>query len=143
MNKITFTAAGVLFVALTAFIVVRTGFIRATGDVAARAVIDPVSIDFGDIPQGGGVVSTTVRVKNIGNKPLELFRVSTSCGCTTATMDMSPLPSKEERQLNISFDPMAHPDQSGPIARVVYLQTSDPMTPEIEIDITGNVIPSE
>jgi hypothetical protein len=143
MNKAIFTAAGVLFVTITALIAMRTGSIRAIEDAAARAVIDPASIDFGDIPQGGGVVSTTVSVKNLGDKPLEIFRVSTSCGCTTAAMDTSPMQPKEERPLKIDFDPMVHPDQSGPITRVVYLQTSDPMAPEIEIDITGNVVPSE
>jgi hypothetical protein len=98
-------------------------------------------IDFGDIDQSGGVVSATVEVTNTGLGTLSINRVSTSCGCTTASMDESPLGPGEKRTLTIQFDPMAHPDESGPITRAVYIQTSDPEQPEVEIDVVGNVIP--
>ncbi|MCR4278849.1 MAG: DUF1573 domain-containing protein [bacterium] len=103
-------------------------------------VITPASINFGDIMQTAGFVSTTVMVKNTGTKPLKINRLSTSCGCTTAKMDQSDLAPDDERLLTVTFDPMAHPDQIGALIRVVYLQTSDPNTPETEINVTGNVI---
>ena len=102
--------------------------------------MNPSLVDFGDIDQAGGYVWAEVQVTNNGNKPLEFNRISTSCGCTTAEMDQSPLEPGLSRILSIRFDPMAHPDQSGPITRVVYLQTSDRDRPEIEIDVVGNVI---
>jgi len=98
-------------------------------------------INFGDIDQDGGVVSMTVEVSNTGNRALEINRISTSCGCTTATMDETPLAPGEKRTLTIQFDPMTHPDQSGLITRVVYIQSSDPNQSEVEIDVIGNVIP--
>ena len=118
-------------------------FSRTATDVTvSRVTISPAEVDFGDIAQDGGMVSTTVMVKNEGGQPLEINRISTSCGCTTAEMDMSPLEPGLSRPLTISFDPMAHPDQSGPITRAVYLQTSDPEQPEVEIEVIGNVISS-
>lgn len=97
-------------------------------------------VDFGDIDQHGGIVTTMVEVTNSGEKDLLIYRVSTSCGCTTAQMDMSPLPPGETRTLTIAFDPLVHPDQTGPITRVVYLQSSDPDQPEFEIDVIGTVL---
>ncbi|MEK7665761.1 MAG: DUF1573 domain-containing protein [Patescibacteria group bacterium] len=125
------------------------GFVISVQRVVSRPVVEtsvnqlfvnPTSIDFGDIDQGGGIVSQTVTVTNYGSKPLEIYRISTSCGCTTAEMDQSPIEPNVQRLLTISFDPMAHPDQNGTIARVVYLQTSDPNQPEFEINVIGNVI---
>lgn len=103
----------------------------------------PSSYDFGDIEQDKGKVSTVVKIENTGDESIKLNRLSTSCGCTTAEMDMSDLLSGEVRDMKITFDPMAHPDESGPITRMVYLQTSDPVMPELSIEITGNVIAAE
>ena len=115
----------------------------SSGLVSEHVSVSSTAIDFGDIPQKEGIVYQEVTVMNAGNAPLEIHRISTSCGCTTASMDSSPINAGEKRVLTITFDPMVHPDQSGPITRVVYLQTSDPEQPEIEINIKGNVIPSE
>lgn len=103
-------------------------------------VVTPASYDFGDILPANGPVTTTVTVKNTGSAAIKINRISTSCGCTTAEMDDSDLRPGEERKMDITFDPNVHPDQSGTITRVVYLQTSEEVTPEIEIDIVGNVV---
>lgn len=107
---------------------------------APRISVSPPSYDFGDIAQSEGPVSTVFTVQNIGGKELVINRLSTSCGCTTAGMDQSPLPPDASRNMTVTFDPMVHPDQLGAIQRVVYLQTSDPIQPETEINLTGNVI---
>ncbi len=118
-------------------VIVAWGFMSS----APRIEVSPQSVDFGDIDQAGGVVSADVVVTNSGTKALEFNRISTSCGCTTTDMDTSPLAPGASRVLTIHFDPMAHPDQHGFITRAVYLQTSDPTQPELEIGVTGNVIP--
>ncbi|MBI5370295.1 DUF1573 domain-containing protein [Candidatus Uhrbacteria bacterium] len=107
----------------------------------SRIEIEPPSVDLGDIARNGGIVSASVQVANRGKRPLEINRLSTSCGCTTAKMDQSPIAPSASRTLTITFDPMVHPDQEGPLTRVVYIQTSDPKRPEVEITVTGRVIP--
>ncbi|HBL39445.1 TPA: hypothetical protein DDZ10_02120 [Candidatus Uhrbacteria bacterium] len=113
--------------------------IEPTG--GGRVSVSVPRIDFGNIEQSKGPVSATVEIRNDGDGALEIYRVSTSCGCTTADMDQSPIASGASRPLIIQFDPLVHPDESGPITRVVYLQSSDPEKPEVEIEIVGNVIP--
>lgn len=105
-----------------------------------RVSVSPPAYDFGDIVQSKGPVSTTFAVKNTGGTELVINRLSTSCGCTTAEMEQSPLAPGASREMTVTFDPMVHPDQFGKIERVVYLQTSDPLQPEMEINVTGNVI---
>jgi hypothetical protein len=102
--------------------------------------IIPSSFDFGDIKQSAGEVTTLFSVENTGGKPLKINRLSTSCACTKAKMEMTDLQPGEKRDMVLSFDPMVHPDQTGPINRVVYLQTSDLAKPELEIDIKGRVV---
>lgn len=99
----------------------------------------PGTYNFGDIEREGGVVSTKIIVENTGSKKIKINRLSTSCGCTTAQMDMSDIAPQESREMIVSYDPMVHPDFTGALTRVVYLQTSDSVQPEIEINLVGNV----
>ncbi|MBI5151994.1 DUF1573 domain-containing protein [Candidatus Peregrinibacteria bacterium] len=107
---------------------------------APKIEVIPASYDFGEIVQSKGKVSTDFVVKNIGLAPLKFNKISTSCGCTVAEMDKSDLTAGESRNMKVHFDPEAHKDQFGPVVRMVYLQTSDPETPELEVQIKANVI---
>ena len=113
----------------------------ASNSTSDGVAVSPSTYDFGDIAQSEGVVSTTFTIVNTSKSEIVINRLSTSCGCTTAKMDESPLKPGESRTMTVTFDPMVHPDQFGRIERVVYLQTSDPGQPEIEINITGNITP--
>lgn len=107
-----------------------------------EVAVSPARLDLGAIDPGNGPITRTVLVKNTGGKPLDLFRLSTSCGCTTARMDLTPLAAGEERSMTITYDPAVHPDETGPIERAVYLQTSDAKTPEVSIDVVGEITPN-
>lgn len=102
-------------------------------------LVTPQSYDFGTIYQEDGKVSTSFTVTNTGEEALTLNRLSTSCGCTKAEMDMSPLQSGENRTMLVTFDPQVHQDHTGSIIRMVYLQTSDAAQPEIELQLIANV----
>lgn len=121
-------------------LIVTFGFGFSALAADSGIVVTPSSYDFGDIYPDKGPVSTTFNVKNTGIEPIKINRLSTSCGCTTAKMDNSDLLAGETRKMEVTFDPNVHPDQSGKMTRVVYLQTSDVISSEIEIDIIGNVV---
>ena len=78
-------------------------------------VVAPPSFDFGDILQSNGKVSTIFTVTNSGAEALKINRLSTSCGCTTAEMDLSDFAPGESRELKVTFDPQVHEDQFGAI----------------------------
>ncbi|MCR4280463.1 MAG: DUF1573 domain-containing protein [Candidatus Komeilibacteria bacterium] len=109
--------------------------------IAGQITVDPRLVEWGEIRRSDGLQTAAITVTNIGNDDLIINRLSTSCGCTSAVMDESPLSPGEKRIMEITFDPTVHPDEVGPVARVVYLQTNDPDDPEIEIDLSGVIVP--
>lgn len=125
-----------LFVSTLIFLALGTSAFAESSAI----LVTPSSYNFGDVIPSNGPVSTVFEIKNTGNTAIKINRLSTSCGCTTATMDMADLAPGETRNMSVTFDPNVHPDQSGRFVRVVYLQTSDVITPEIEIELTGNVV---
>jgi len=105
--------------------------------------VTPTSYDLGIVIYGE-VASHTFSVKNAGTEPLEILRLSTSCGCTKAMIaeeDKIIAPGQSVDML-VTFDPAVHEDDSdlGDIIRVVYIRTNDPKNPETEVEITANVI---
>lgn len=57
---------------------------------------DKEVIDFGKIKEGGGPVSGTFKFKNTGTKPIVIYNITSSCGCTTPEWRKEPiLPGKE------------------------------------------------
>ena len=53
--------------------------------------LDKVVHDFGDILVSDGPVSATFTATNIGKKPLVIYNVSSSCGCTDVEWTRQPL----------------------------------------------------
>ena len=95
--------------------------------------------DWGDIPRMPAV-QQTFPIQNTGNEPLMISNVVTSCGCTTAELSSSVIPSGQRADLVVTFDPNFH-DTSGPVTRLVWLETNDPDMPVVELRMDANVLP--
>ncbi len=85
-------------------------------------------------------VSRTVTIQNAGGGWLEILGVSTSCGCTTAAVNVGRLPAGGTAQVTITFDPTAHGSEEGSFFRKVYIRTNDPASPEAVITVHVTVI---
>ena len=96
------------------------------------------SYDFGQI--GPDPVTTVFTVHNEGDGPLQIESVSTSCGCTTAQMSAQTIAPGESASLTVTFDPQTHAGAFGQFMRFVYLRTNDPATPEVEIQISAEIV---
>lgn len=95
--------------------------------------------DWGTIPATPPVVQT-FPIQNTGDKPLLITNVVTSCGCTTAHLSSSVIPAGQRADLVVTFDPNFHAT-SGPVTRLVWLETNDPDQPVVELRIDANVVP--
>lgn len=96
-------------------------------------------LDLGNVPNGE-VVERQVSVSNDGNAPLVVDTVTTTCGCTTATLTPMTISPGESGVLTIAFDSGAHgPDLRGEIMRRVILMTNDPAQPEAVVDLTATI----
>ena len=90
----------------------------------------------------GDVATTGFTLTNYTPLPLKITRVSTSCGCTKASVEKEELAAYESTTVNVSFDPAVHKDDSdlGQLTRSIYVETDNPNYSDLETMITANVI---
>lgn len=116
---------------------------EAAKNFGPKIEVDQKSYDLG-IVKYGDVARHTFKIKNAGTKNLEILKLSTSCGCTKASIvdeDKIILPGKSVDML-VTFDPAVHKDDTdlGILKRIVYIRTNDSENKEVEVEITANVL---
>lgn len=105
-----------------------------------------VSLNPNTIPLGtviyGDVATTTFTLTNYTPLPTKITRVSTSCGCTKASVEKEELGAYESTQVIVTFDPAVHKDDTdlGDLTRTIYISTDNPNFPDLESTITATVI---
>lgn len=94
-------------------------------------------------------------IKNIGNKPLQLYDISSSCGCTVGQISYAGKESKEfgmhsvgsfdqaiapktEARVKVIYRPYVMPVY-GQVDREVYMSTNDPSMPKLTFQIRAFV----
>jgi len=104
--------------------------------------ISPKDFDFGEVKYGE-VMTQIFVVKNSGKEILEIKKVATSCGCTTAKIknQISNLKSGEEVDLLVTYDSgvMTGAHAKGKQERIIYIKSNDPVNSQIEAKIYANV----
>ncbi len=102
----------------------------------------PETHNFGKIPPKK--ISHTFSVENIGESPLEIYRVSTSCGCTKASIDTKMIEPGETAKVIVNFEPALHRSfKKGEVVkmeRTVYIRSNDPETPEKAVSVTATIV---
>ena len=98
------------------------------------------TLDLGDVVNGE-IISRDVTVYNEGEAPLVVDAVSTSCGCTKATLDPMTIPVGGSGILHLEFDSGAHgPELTGELMRQVFIASNDPQQPEVTLEFTANIL---
>ncbi len=114
------------------------------------------SFDFGEI-KVSDIKQNEFIVKNIGNKPLAISNITSSCGCTTGQTIYQGVKSKEygmhnpangviveiapgnTAKINVIYRPYVMP-VNGPVEREVYVSTNDPNNARIVFVVKAKVI---
>jgi hypothetical protein len=91
--------------------------------------------DFGRIKQGE-VVRHEFVFRNIGTAPLEIRRVTTSCGCAAALVSEKEIAPGQQGRLKVSFDSRSY---SGKVIKYIYFESNDPKNPQVELTIRAEV----
>lgn len=120
------------------------------------------SFDFGTVSMAKGKVNHSFTVKNIGDSPVKIAKIYTSCMCTEATLiagtsrkgpfgmpghgGLSGLgetvKAGQEIIIEVEVDPAAHgPQGTGPAKKVVYLETDSAINPTMKLELDINVAP--
>ena len=99
--------------------------------------------DFGDVINGV-IMEKDLTVRNTGKADLIVETVTTTCGCTTASLVPMTIPAGGSATLHIEFDSGAHgPELTGQVMRQVILISNDPQKPEATVEFVANILPPE
>ena len=118
-------------------------FLVACAGGQPQITLETTHFDFGDVVNGE-IISRDIVVRNDGNGPIIAQSVSTTCGCTTATLEPMTIPAGEFANLHITFDSGAHgPELMGQITRQIFVISNDPNQPEAMVEFTANIVTEE
>jgi hypothetical protein len=124
-------------------------------DIGPKIRIIPGSHDLDSIAQIS--VNRTFKIENVGDKPLNITGISTSCGCTSALLfingETSPRFGRNNNPIDwmgeidvgksadliVTYDAGLHPD-SGHIKRVIFIKSNDHSLSEARITLTAFVV---
>lgn len=113
-----------------------------SGGEADIALAD-TNADLG-IVVNGEVREFATEVQNAGREPLIIEAVTTSCGCTSATVEPDTIPAGGTGVLSITYDSGAHgPDFAGSVRRQVFIASNDPDQRETVFEIEVQVLPPD
>jgi hypothetical protein len=121
---------GMLRIAFLLTVVALAGCSEGTPDID---VVD--SYDMGTIVKGELAIAD-LAVRNRGDGPLTVVGVSTSCGCTRATLTPLVIPAGGEGRLHIEYDSTAHESDLGRIDRSIFISSDDPDEEDVQIRFT-------
>ena len=107
--------------------------------MAAQPVIrfDTLEYDFGEVRELGGIVQYRFVYQNVGDKPLIINSVHTSCGCTSPAWSKEPVLPTKSGYIDVSFDPR---DRPGAFTKSIIVDCNA-TEKSITLYITGNVTP--
>lgn len=126
---------------------------------APKITAADVKKDLGTVSLKKGTVTTEFTIKNTGKTDLVINKLSSSCGCTSASLvyqgtegprfymaghgqdepDASwqvAIAPGDEAQIKVHYDPTVHPDLTGPVTRTVSVHSNDPVDFETKLTIT-------
>ncbi len=109
----------------------------------AKASINESFYDFGEIRQYGGKVEKTFVLKNTGTETLEIGTLTTSCSCTSATIENSQIAPNESAVMTVVFDPDFHEEPLDVFKRTVFIPTNDLSNPELEVTVQVDILEGE
>lgn len=76
---------------------------------------------------------------NMGEDPLEIIHVQTSCGCTTSKLSQKTLQSGQSTELEITYNVGS---DSGKKTRIITVISNDPKKPKLPLTLTANIQPN-
>jgi cytochrome c-type biogenesis protein CcmH/NrfF len=112
-----------------------------------KIAVEPESYDFGEVSLADGFAFTQFTIRNVGESALIIDGISTSCGCTMASLGGSPfygmsghggqgasppgwtheIPPGGTVGMTVRYNPGMHPDFRGDATRMVYITSDDPV----------------
>lgn len=103
-----------------------------------QLVVPTTKVELGLIPMEEHV-KTAITLSNHGGQLLLIKKVESSCGCTVAKPTSSALKAGASTTLMVDMDTRL---KLGPIKKTIDIESNDPQTPRLTIELEGQVFAS-
>ena len=117
-----------LFTALFASLIIACGGAYAQEKITEGLEIDKFVHNFGDILLDSGPVSCTFTLKNTGSKPVVIYNVTTTCGCTDVDWTKEPLRPGKTGTVSVTY---SNDEGPYPFDKTLTMYLSDMKKPVI------------
>ncbi len=91
--------------------------------------------DFGKVEEGK-VLTYSFKFKNVGDAPLTIKNVTTTCGCTAAVVKGKKLAPGKEGEIKITFNTTGY---GGNVDKYIYVDTNDPAAPQKQLTVSAAI----
>ena len=105
----------------------------AAGPAVPKLTCDEPKFVFGEMSNDRDVIHPFV-IRNVGEAPLLIRNVRTSCGCTTTEITSKEIPAGGESRITAKFSLRG---RSGPQEKNIYIESNDPQTPTFSLQLAG------
>lgn len=95
------------------------------------------TFDWGNVRPNQSPLKTKIKIKNVGNKTLDIQRVKPGCSCTTSPVQKNKLNPGESTVIDVNLKLGAY---VGAITKSITVTTNDPQHPDTYIYLKANVI---
>ena len=102
---------------------------------APKIECDSPTFDFGTINEGAKI-KAQFEIKNSGKTDLEIFNISTSCGCTEAKSNLMITAPGMSTKIAVTFDSS---NRHGNQYKTITIYSNSPTSPEFQLSISGIV----
>jgi transcriptional regulator len=107
----------------------------ATQTAAPKLEVSTSLWDFGQ-KWAGEKAETTITLKNVGDAPLRIEKVKTSCGCTAASVKKKLLEPGESEDVKVTYDTNKAVET---VSQKIHIHSNDPTSPVVTIEVKGQI----
>lgn len=104
-------------------------------DKGPKIQFEELKWDFGNKKQGE-VLTHTFRFTNVGDEPLVISRVRTSCGCAAAILSKKEINPGEEGEIQAKFNSQGYYGEQN---KFIYVESNDPSSSVTQLMISASI----
>ncbi len=95
------------------------------------------TVDYGTVTNGSDG-QRIVKFQNVGNKPLIISNINTSCGCTVPKWPTEPIAPGKKGEITVTYNTA----NIGNFNKVITINSNDVKSPALTVKVQGKVEPT-
>lgn len=96
------------------------------------------TVDYGNVNKGSNG-KRIIKIQNVGDKPLIISNINTSCGCTVPQWTTEPIAPGKKGEITVTYNT----SNVGRFSRTITISSNDEKKPKLPVRIEGVVLAPE